>query len=186
MSSHYRVHLTFFPFYIYKPLLWQKLASIILNIVTYLFNQFSFCKEFPISVSTFSHMWIPSFPVWLWLPFLNSSPRCKPFLRHSCALLAQAVPLLQVCALPYLHGFWPLKPDCPQAHTLTSLCVGSDSPPPATSLWACFPHFLGPESLRQATLYADILLILLRPWHTCQATPLQTPLHLLFFKYIND
>ena len=98
-------------------------------------------------------MWIPSFPVWLWLPFLNSSPRCKPFLCHSCALLAQATPLLQVCALLYLHGFWPLEPDCPQAHTLTSLCVGSDSPPPATSLWACFPHFLGLESLHQATLY---------------------------------
>lgn len=186
MSSHHRVHLTFFPFYIYKPLLWQKLASIILIYsFIYLIN-LPLCKEYPISVSTFSHMWIPSFPVWLWLPFLNSSPRCKPFLCCSCALLAQAMPLLQVCTLLCLHGFWPLEPDCPQTHTLTSLCVGSDSPPQATSLWACFPHFLGPESLHQATLYTDILLILLRPWHTCQAIPRQMPLHLLSFEYIND
>lgn len=59
MSSHHRVHLTFFPFYIYKPLSLTETGFHYPNIFIYLFNQSSLCKEYPISVSTFSHMWIP-------------------------------------------------------------------------------------------------------------------------------
>lgn len=102
------------------------------------------CKNFHILVSTSSTCGYPPFPVWLWPPFLSSSPKGKPVLHCPCALMAQAMALPDMCTLLYLRGFWHREPGCPQAHIWPHF-TGSDSPPQATSLWACFPHLLGPD-----------------------------------------
>lgn len=126
MSSHHRVRV-FFPS-ICKPLFGQKVASIILNILTYLIN-IPLNNESPISAAT-------PMQALLTLPLSSDSP-------------CQTVP-------PSVRSSWPalaLIPgaDWPHACRPASPCLGPDTIGQGTSLWGCPPHHSG----RQATVHAQ-------------------------------
>lgn len=122
----HRVPLSFFPFHICNPLLWQLETSF-----HYLIN-LPLCNE-SISGSTFSLTWISPFCLIL-TPLSEQLSQVQAFL-----MLPHGRPALWVWALLHQHGHWHLEPNAcwalvphartPSSQTASSPCSDADMPP---------------------------------------------------------